>query len=198
MNVLNPAEADRRGRGDRRPVTLAEAARRFKHIGRGPSRTTLSRDATAKRLNSCLDLKAGRTRPLYRFDDLCNFYAVDPHAPVPATAKPKAPDPSGPIGTGEVAALVHQVAELAGQLAELRTLMASTAREVRDLVEVRRALQLKYDAENGLLRQKADAAEEKVRQGASLETLSREVSSTRQGVSRLAEAMGERLAAKST
>jgi hypothetical protein len=191
MNALDPAEVDRRARAGR-PVTLAEAARRFKHIGRGPSRTTLSRDATAKLLNTCRELNATRTRPLYRFEDLCSFYAVDPHAPAPkpATAKPEAPNQSPPIGTGDVAALAHQVAELAGQLAELRKLMVSTAREVRDLIEVRRALQLKYDAENGLLRQKADAAEEKVRLGANLETLSREVSSTRQGVSRLAESLG--------
>ena len=62
----------------------------------------------------------------------------------------------------------------------------------RDLVDVRKTLQLKYDTENGLLRGKADSAEQRLRDAGSLDTLSRELSATRQAVNRLTTAAEER------
>ena len=166
------------------PVTLAEAARRFQQLGRGPSRSTLSRDANADRLAQCKDLRGGRARPRYRFRDLCTFYGVDTNAPASAQRKPQHAHPAaGPgVSPQEILALQESLATLTSQVSSLSKVIDSA---VRDLDQVRRQLQLKYDAENGMLRQRLELAEARVRQGSSIDSLSREISALRQQVSRL-------------
>lgn len=169
------------------PVTLAEAARRFQRLGRGPSRTTLSRDASADRLNDCRDMRASRVRPLYRFHALCSLYGVDPKAPPPPPAsspkgRAQAAAPVAGAGAEEIASLRQDLANLTGEVGAMRKVLDGF---VRDLDQVRRTLQLKYDAENGMLRQRLEIAEERVRQAAGLDSLSREMTALRQQINRL-------------
>lgn len=170
-------------------MTLAEAARRFKALGAGPSRTTLSRDATADLLAKCKVVHAARARPRYRFSDLCLYYGVDPAAPAPWPRAAKiaalAPAPA-PAAPEEMAAAQAAITQLAGEVGALRKVVEGF---VRDLAEVRRTLQLKYDAENGLLRQRTDAADEKLRQAGGLDSLGREILAMRQSVNRIADHM---------
>jgi hypothetical protein len=174
-----------------RPVALAEAARLFQEIGAGPSRSTLSRDAGAGILTKCRDLKAGRTQARYRFADLCSVYGIDPTAPTrPPGAKrrggssphaPETPTSSPALSSDDVAALSRRIDSLFTVIDSMRSEVASA---VRDLTEVRKRLQLKYDTENGLLRNRAEVAEARVRESEALNSLTREVTALRQAVTR--------------
>jgi len=170
-------------RTPQRPVSLAEAARLFKSLGLGPSRSTLSRDATSSRLDRCRDLNAGRVRPRYRFDDLCILYGVDAQSPKPALAAARA---AGGNGTAPAGAVIHDLGPLRSEIQTLHVALGEMRAElegaVRDLVEVRKRLQLKYDVENGLLRTRAETAEARWREAQSLEGLTREISALRQAV----------------
>lgn len=174
-----------------RPVALAEAARLFQEIGAGPSRSTLSRDAGAGILTKCRDLKAGRTQPRYRFEDLCSVYGIDPTAATRSDGakrrrgnSPQVSDtpisrPS--LSPDDVAALGQRLENLVTVIDSMRSEVASA---VRDLTEVRKRLQLKYDTENGLLRNRAEVAETRLRESEALNSLTREVAALRQAVAR--------------
>lgn len=175
-------------------ITLSEAARRFAALRRGPSRSTLSRDAAAGRLKPCQE-PCIRTRPMYYFSALCALYGVDPDAPPGPAAVPtqSLAAQRAPAATGaDLAAVTALQQQLEAVAERIEQAVAKLTRESRELQEIKRTLMLKYDAENGLLRARAQDAEERLRQGAGLETLTREVSAARQGVARMTQTFQER------
>lgn len=182
------------------PVSLSEAARRFKELGRGPSRATLSRAATDGHLKGCLSTDR-RQRALYVFDKLCAYYGVNPDPKVATTAgrsrRAAANEPLVTSATGlasaDLDAILDRFAQMQQQLDSMRELVLAATRDGRDLSEVRKTLMLKYDSENGHLRQRLEAAEERVRQAAAFDGLAREVSTTRQAISRLTDLVQQRL-----
>lgn len=102
--------------------------------------------------------------------------------------------PSASTAAAEGVGEVHsRLDRMGAELEQLRAIVGEVARSTRDIVEMRRMLMLKYDAEAGLLRQRAEAAEQRLRQAPAIDSLSREVSSVRQAVARLAATIEDRL-----
>lgn len=159
-----------------RPVSLSEAARRFAAAGQGPSRSTLTRDAKAGRIDDCV--VRGSKRDSYVFERLCRYYRVDPAAPKtedrpatnPTAANASSPEPNP--GTPDLSQIVMA-------LEALSTTVASLHKEVRDLVEVRRTLMLKYDGEAANMRMRVDTLQERLRVENSYQGLSREITGLR-------------------
>lgn len=207
-----------------RAVSLSEAARRFADLGRGPSRATLSRDATAGNLTHCRNPGTSRSAR-YDFTALRAHYGVDTDRPAQGRtghgssasaaghamgafaqqldrianelASLRTADPAAtrqPTASAEGLGEVHtRLDRMGAELEQLRTMVGEVTRNTRDILEMRRMLMLKYDAEAGLLRQRAESAEQRLRQAPAVDSLSREVSSVRQAVARLATLIEDRI-----